>query len=192
MERARYDPTRSMLLHIQATPNGKLYRLYVSHLLHEVVPEECKVKVNVSKAKIIVTLKKKLTCHRLGGGCARRWRCRISEAVVVGRAVAVCKVEQQPIAGGLERRVRVGRVYSECRKTQACQPYGSRHTHTDTNHTQKTEDLAYDPPSTTKVAPLTCLIVSVVRELFQLVSLHHQNKNRSTQHPLPTKIPYRA
>ena len=59
VERARYDPTCSMLLHIQAPRNGKLYRLYVSHLLHEVVPEECKVKVNVSKAKIIVTLKKK-------------------------------------------------------------------------------------------------------------------------------------
>jgi len=57
VERAKFDPTCSMLLHVQ----GKkyLHRLYVSHLMHEVVPEQCKFKCNTSKGKIIVTLKKK-------------------------------------------------------------------------------------------------------------------------------------
>ena len=46
-----------MLLHIKGKQH--LYRMYASHLLHEVVPEECKFKINAKKGKLIVTLKKK-------------------------------------------------------------------------------------------------------------------------------------
>ena len=35
-----------------------LHRLYVSHLEHMVVPEQCKFKILASKGKLIVTLKK--------------------------------------------------------------------------------------------------------------------------------------
>ena len=46
-----------MLLHVKGKKS--LHRMYVSHLMHEVVPEKCKFKVNASKGKLIVTLKKK-------------------------------------------------------------------------------------------------------------------------------------
>ena len=57
VEAAKFDPTCSMLVHVRGKKH--LHRLYVSHLLNMVVPEECKFKVNVSKAKLIITLKKK-------------------------------------------------------------------------------------------------------------------------------------
>ena len=57
VEKAPFDPTCSMMLHLRGKKS--LHRLYVSHLLHEVVPEKCKVKVNATKGKLIVTLIKK-------------------------------------------------------------------------------------------------------------------------------------
>ena len=56
VEAAKFDPTCSMLLHVRGKKH--LHRLYVSHLLQMVVPEQCKFKVNASKAKLIITLKK--------------------------------------------------------------------------------------------------------------------------------------
>lgn len=55
VEAAKFDPTCSMLLHIRG--HNHLYRLYVSHLMHQVVPGECKFKIT-AKGKLIVTLKK--------------------------------------------------------------------------------------------------------------------------------------
>ena len=56
VEAAKFDPVCSMLLHVRG--RNHLHRRYVSHLMHIVVPEECKVKVLSKKAKLIVSLKK--------------------------------------------------------------------------------------------------------------------------------------
>jgi len=55
VEAAKFDPTCSMLLHVRGQKH--LHRMYVSHLMHQVVPSECKFKVT-AKGKLIVTLKK--------------------------------------------------------------------------------------------------------------------------------------
>ena len=56
VEKAPFDPTCSLLLHVRGKKH--LHRLYVSHLEHMVVPEQCKFKILASKGKLIVTLKK--------------------------------------------------------------------------------------------------------------------------------------
>ena len=48
-----------MLLNVRGKKN--LWRLYVSHLEHQVDPERCKFVVKPAKGKLIVTLRKKDT-----------------------------------------------------------------------------------------------------------------------------------
>lgn len=58
---AKFDPSCSMLLHVRGRQH--LHRMFVSHLMHNVEPEQCKFKINASKGKLIVTLRKKEKVH---------------------------------------------------------------------------------------------------------------------------------